>query len=224
MPRRKKEQRFNGNRPVRKSEYSPNRECYMDKRGNYVYSQWVEDGKDNWVLKPICVIPVDDAGANAEWTILLDDMDCEEDRRDNLIRKYRDPAFEAAQSRYNNGESDGDGDLVADPWDIAAYRMRQDQDIADLIEPEKDAESEDRPLMKRLLAAMDKLTPAQRDLIYDHLGACRQLEEIRRDEEERTGKRITQQAMHNRWDKIITRLCKEMGAPKPRKKRESGDE
>ena len=223
MPRRK-EQRFNENRPVRKSEYTPDRECRMDKRGNYVYSQWVEDGKGNWALKPICVIPVDNAGANAEWTIMLDDMDCEEDRQNNLIRKHRDPRFEDAQSRYNSEESDDDGDLVADPWDAVAYGMQQGQDITDLIEPEEEAGPEERPLMKRLLAAMDKLTPAQRDLIYNHLGACRQLEEIRREEEVKTGRRITQQAMHNRWDKIITRLCKEMGAPKPRKKRESADE
>lgn len=223
MPKRK-EQQFNGNRPVRKSEYAPGRECHMDKRGNYVYSQWVEDGKDNWVLKPVCVIPVADNGANAEWTIMLDDMDCEEDRQNNLIRKHRDPRFEDAQSRYNSEESDDDGDLVADPWDAVSYSMHQGQDITDLIEPDEETGPDERPLMTRLLAAMAKLTPAQRDLIYDHLGACRQLEEIRREEEERTGKRITQQAMHNRWNKIIARLCKEMGVPKPRIKREATKE
>ncbi len=223
MPRRK-EQRFNGNRPVRKSEYAPDRECHMDRHGNYVYCQWTEDGKDNWVLKPVCVIPVDDAGNNAEWTILLDDMDTEEDRRNNKIRKHRDPRFEDAQSRYNSEESDDDGDLVADPWDAVSYSMHQGQDITDLIEPDEETEPDDRPLMTRLLAAMAKLTPAQRDLIYDHLGACRQLEEIRREEEERTGKRITEQAMNNRWNKIIARLCKEMGVPKPRKKREATKE
>ena len=223
MPRRK-EQRFNGNRPVRKSEYAPDRECHMDRHGNYVYCQWTEDGKDNWVLKPVCVIPVDDAGNNAEWTILLDDMDTEEDRRNNQIRKHRDPRFEDAQSRYNSEESDDYGDLVADPWDAVSYSMHQGQDITDLIEPDEETEPDERPLMTRLLAAMAKLTPAQRDLIYDHLGACRQLEEIRREEEERTGKRITQQAMHNRWNKIIARLCKEMGVPKPRKKREATKE
>lgn len=223
MPRRK-EQRFNGNRPVRKSEYAPDRECHMDRHGNYVYCQWTEDGKDNWVLKPVCVIPVDDAGNNAEWTILLDDMDTEEDRRNNLIRKHRDPRFEDAQSRYNSEESDDDGDLVADPWDAVSYSMHQGQDITDLIEPDEETEPDERPLMTRLLAAMAKLTPAQRDLIYNHLGACRQLEEIRREEEERTGKRITQQAMNNRWNKIIARLCKEMGVPKPRKKREATKE
>lgn len=66
---------------------------------------------------------------------------------------------------------------------------------------------------------MDKLTDAQRDLIYDHLGSWKYLADIRREEEERTGQEITQQAMSNRWNKIIARGCKYFGVEKPRKRK-----
>lgn len=221
MSRRKKEQRFNGNRPVRKSEYSDNRECYMDDQGNYVYRQWVDDGKGGWVLKTVCTIPVSDDGENAEWTILLDDMDCEVDRQENLIRKHRDPGFERRLSAYNNGETDFDGDSLHDPWDDVSFAANGGRDLLDIICPDEQ-EPED-PRLIHLRAILPKLTENQRNLILDHLGMGMQLEEIRRAEEAKTGKVITQQAMYNRWNKIIARLCKEFGVAKPRKKKASAD-
>jgi hypothetical protein len=47
MPKRK-EQKFNkNNRPVRKSEFDPEREAYMSEDGGYTYCQWVEVSKGN---------------------------------------------------------------------------------------------------------------------------------------------------------------------------------
>ncbi len=223
MPKYKK-QEFNGNRPVRKSEYSEDRECYMDSRGNYVYNQWVKEGKNKWVLKPICTIPVGDNGENAEWTILLDNMDVEEDRQNNLIRKHCSSIFEEARADSATDDSEDENDLDIDPWDLIPSSTMFDQNVFNTVGSENEGfDSINRGLMTQLLSAMDKLSPAQRDLIYDHFGARRQLEEIRREEEKQTGKPISQQGMYSRWDKIMARLCKELGVPKPRKKRKNDD-
>lgn len=42
------------------------------------------------------------------------------------------------------------------------------------------------------------------------------LEDIRREEEAATGKKVTKQAVHNRWARIITKGCKHFGVKKPR--------
>ena len=209
MPR-KKEQRFIDNHPVRKSEYSADRESYMDEHGNYVYCQWQQVGNGKWELVPVCTIPVGEDGENAEWTILLDDMDCEEDRQNDAIRRNTDTGFQAAQSRH---EADGG---AADPWETEAFKRQQGKNLLDEIMPEA---KPDDPQMTALLAAMDKLTDRQRDMIYQHLGIGLFLEDIRREEETVTGKKVSQQAVSGRWDKIITRLCKELGVPKPRKRK-----
>lgn len=48
------------------------------------------------------------------------------------------------------------------------------------------------------------------------LGERKFLEEIRREEETATGKKITKQAMHNRWNKIIAKAYKYFGVEKPK--------
>lgn len=218
MPR-KKEQRFIDNRPVRKSEYSSDRESFMDGQGNYVYCQWQQASSGKWELVPVCTIPVGENGENAEWTILLDDLDCEEDRRNDAIRRNTDTEFQAVQSSHS---SHGSADVHTsrgrepDPWEAEAYRRQRGKSLLDEILL---TEEEEGPLMTALLAAMDKLTDRQRDMIYQHLGMGMFLEDIRREEENTTGKKVSQQAVSARWDKIITRLCKELGVPKPRKRK-----
>ena len=70
-----------------------------------------------------------------------------------------------------------------------------------------------------ILEFMEGLTEAQRDLDYDHLGAWKYLEDVRSEEEARTGKADTQQAISNRWNKIIAKGCKHYGVEKPRKRK-----
>lgn len=52
--------------------------------------------------------------------------------------------------------------------------------------------------------------------MYAHFGERKFLEDIRREEEAATGKKITKQAMHNRWNKIIAKACKYFGVEKPK--------
>ena len=189
MPRRK-ERQFNGNRPIRKSEFDPQRESFMDGQGNYVYCQWVEDEKGGWKLKPVAQIPVSDDGTNADWSMLLDDMDCEIDRQNNLIRK----------------------NCVRDPAEIQ-------EKICGMTEETGDSEAENSldALLRKLESALNVLNKEQINLIELHMGRMMKLEEIRRAETEATGKIITKQAMYNRWAKIIRRLRKELDIQNSRK-------
>ena len=77
--------------------------------------------------------------------------------------------------------------------------------------------------LEKLKEFIDTLQPQQADLFYQHLGACRTLEEIRLEEQERTGKAISQQAVSDRWNKILTRACKFFNVPKPRKRRKKDE-
>lgn len=73
--------------------------------------------------------------------------------------------------------------------------------------------------VQKILEFMDGLTEAQRDLVYDHLGAWKYLEDVRREEEAGTGKAVTQQTISNRWNKIIAKGCKHFGVEKPCKRK-----
>ena len=59
-------------------------------------------------------------------------------------------------------------------------------------------------------------------MLYAHLGERKFLEDIRREEEAATGKKITKQAMHNRWNKIIAKACKYFGVEKPKQTHKQG--
>ena len=76
--------------------------------------------------------------------------------------------------------------------------------------------------IEKVLAFIETLTPAQQDLLYAHLGERKFLEDIRREEEAATGKRITKQAMHNRWNKIIAKACKYFGVEKSKQAHKQG--
>lgn len=96
-----------------------------------------------------------------------------------------------------------------DPFDRIAIQMFDD-------------EASPHPDIEKVLAFIETLTPAQQDLLYAHLGEKKFLEDIRREEEAATGKKITKQAMHNRWNKIITKACKYFGVEKPKQAHKHG--
>lgn len=220
MPKRK-EQKFNkNNRPVRKSEFDPEREAYMSEDGGYTYCQWVEVSKGKWELKPTCIVNIGENEVTSEITIVLDDMDCADDRQNNQIRKHRDKVFDDQCAAYDASPADENGDKRIDPWDKASYQAAQGTDILDQIFPE------DKPVdarMEKLLALMDGLTEEQRNLIYDHLGARKQFTQIAAEETERKGKPVSRQAISNRWDRILAKLCKGFGVPKPVRRNDNKD-
>lgn len=206
MPRRK-EQRFNENRrPIRKSEFAPDRECYMDAQGNYTYNQWVQQSNGRWELVPVCTARIGEDGVTSDLTIVLDDMDCEEDRQNNLIRKHRDSAFEAQRAAYEADQADEDGDKRRDPWECVSRQAHEGTDLLDAIFPD---EKPVDPRMAKLLELMDTLTNDQRELIYAHLGQGKYFEEIAAEQN------VGRTAISNRWDRIIAKLCRGFGVEKP---------
>ncbi len=221
MPKRK-EQKFNAdNRPVRKSEFDPKRECYMDGDGNYTYNTWVQQPNGLWELKPVYTAKIGEKDVTSEITIVLDDMDCADDCANNQIRKHRDKVFDEQCVAYDADFSDENGDKRIDPWDKASYQAAQGTDILDQIFP-VDKPSDAR--MERLLELMTGLTEEQRDLIYDYLGARKQFTQIAAEESERKGKPVSRQAISNRWDRIFAKLCKGFGFPKPVRRNDNKDE
>lgn len=211
MPKYKKQEFTEDGRPIRKSDYTEDRDCYMDEHGNYVYTTWVMENK-RWVRKVLATIPFEEMHGETSWTIVLDDIDCDQDRSDDRYRKLVDPEFRARQASYSAGETDANGDEYSDPLDEVAYALQRGTDPAAILTDEPEPES---PKDAQVDAVMDKLTKAQRDLIFDHVGMGKKLEDIRREEEERTGKTVTQQAVSNRWKKIKNRFGRELGMEVP---------
>lgn len=211
-----KEQKFNENgTPVRKSEYSEDRECFMDGNGNYVYNSWVRQPNGKYRLEPVCIAKIGEEGVSAEYTILLDDMDCEDDRKNEAIRKNRDGSYEAAVTDYENDCLDDDGDKKVHPLDKATFKARQFNDLGDLLYGDKAPED---PRIAQLREFMDKLmTEDQWDLFYEHLGLNKGFTEIAEEESLRLNKKVTRQAIQNRWNKIIAKLCKAFGVPIPKR-------
>lgn len=221
MPK-KKEQKFNEkNRPVRKSEFDPEREAFMSKDGGYTYNQWVQQPNGLWELKPTCTINIGEDEVTSEVTIVLDDMDCADDRANNQIRKHRDKVFEEQRAAYEADPTDENGDKRVDPWDKASYQAMRGTDILDQIFPENKPTD---TRMEKLLELMAGLTEEQRDLIYDHLGARKQFTQIAAEESERKGKTVTRQAISNRWDRILAKLCKGFNVPKPVRRKDKDNE
>ncbi len=199
----------------RTSHYREDRKNYMTEDG-YTYWRWDEDlQKEIPVHIGLGEEYIDPDGTvrtiDREILILIDSIDHDEDVREETEERNRDVVFADKVVRHelvgNTGEN------AKNPWDTIADPNADSFSIL----YEEDAPVDEKVL--KILEFMDKLTDAQRDLIYDHLGAWKYLEDIRREEEARTGKEITQQAMSNRWNKIIARGCKYFGVEKPRKRR-----
>lgn len=139
--------------------------------------------------------------------LLGDDEDVEQDE----YERHTDKVFSDRLARYERSGKSGED--VVNPWDeIEDIKS----DPFTLLFPE-DAPMDEK--VAAILEFMEGLTEAQRDLVYDHLGAWKYLEDVRREEEARTGKTVTQQAISNRWNKIIAKGCKHFGVEKSRKRK-----
>ena len=138
-------------------------------------------------------------------------IDHDEDVEQDEYERHTDKVFSDRLARYERSGKSGED--VVNPWDeIEDIKS----DPFTLLFPE-DAPMDEK--VAAILEFMEGLTEAQRDLVYDHLGAWKYLEDVRREEEARTGKTVTQQAISNRWNKIIAKGCKHFGVEKSRKRK-----
>ena len=175
---------------------------YLDTDGTYVFTRDVKHG-NLWEKEVVARIKPDDYPDGAEIIIALSDMDYNEDCQAEDLNNHMDKVF---QKKLLAFESAADDTQLIDPWEEIAV-----DDI-----PEEIPENEYGAKVREFILT---LQPQQKELFYKHLGQSRSLEELRLEEQERTGKRISQQAYSNRWNKILIRACSFFGVPKPRKRK-----
>ena len=189
----------------------PNTNCYLDANGCYVFTRDVKVA-GHWEKEEVLRFNPDDYPNGTEIILALTECDRDEDEQEETLNEHIDKVFQKRLGRYENAADDTQ---LVDPWEEVAYEHGGD-DLFDQIFPETMPVGE---RMEKLEAFISTLQPQQVDLVYQHLGARRTLEELRLEEQERTGKPVSQQAFSDRWNKILTRACKFFGVPKPRKRR-----
>jgi len=198
---------------TRRSTYNANRSCYLSKDGKfYCYEVWDPDGRRNVTQK--LEIGKD---LSVELTILLDDYDHDWDLQDRRESENADYSFQNQQKR----QADDD---FEDGFDTPP--------IENIADPKADIEAqlfpEDKPVDSRVAKAEKfvetELSEDQRNLFYAHMGEKKFLEDIRREEEAASGKKVTKQAVHNRWDRILTKACKHFNVEKPKQEHRKKDE
>lgn len=189
----------------------PNTNCYLDADGCYVFTRDVKVA-GHWEKQEVLRFNPGDYPDGAEIILALTESDRDEDEREEALNEHTDKVFQKRLSRYENA---GDDTQLVNPWEEVAY-AQSGKDLFDQLFPDEIPVDE---RMGKLEAFIATLQPQQVDLVYQHLGARRTLEELRLEEQERTGKPVSQQAFSDRWNKILTRACKFFGVPKSRKRK-----
>ena len=183
----------------RKSNFNPNRTCYLTADGKYYcYERWDDDAK--------CVVTQRlEVGKDLslELTIMLDESDHDMDLQDRYESELRDSLFDA---KVNSYKADPDNEDAVDPWDTLADKSGSPED-AMFVEPETE-----NPQVAQVRRIIDEeCTESQRDFFFEHFGEGTQLEEMRQAEAEQTGKLPSSAAMTNRKNKIIDKVAKSFG-------------
>ena len=97
----------------RRSHFNDARDSYIDKDGNYVYTQWVKVGK-NYERRVVDIIPL--TAENRDIIILLDGSDHDMDLGDEYEEKHRD----YGTGNRRQADPDSDSDFHDDPIDQVA--------------------------------------------------------------------------------------------------------
>ena len=193
----------------------PNSNCYLDTDGSYVFTQDVQRG-NRWEKEEVFRFHPDDFPNGAEIILALSEGDRAEDEQADVAHEHTDKVF---QKKLGTFESAGNDSQVLNPWDEVAFD-HGGRDVHDAAFPEEETMD---PRLAEAEAFIDTLEPQQVDLLYAHLGERKYLEDIRREMEEETGKKVTQQALSNRWNKIVAKGCRYFGVEKPRKRKRRGE-
>ena len=197
-----------------KSHYNDDRDSYIDKNGNYVYTQWVKVGK-SYERRVVDIIPLTEE--NRDIIILLDGSDHDMDLQDRYAAENADYGMENRKQRQADGsQTDGDDDQTFDSDPMESIADPQ-ADVMKTLFPD---DTQGNPLVMQVEEFIEThLKPAQQDMIYGHLGEGKYLENLRREENERTGKEVKKAAYHDRWDRIIQKGCRYFGVEKPKQQK-----
>ena len=132
-----------------------------------------------------------------------------EDLNDRYENELKDPLFE---SKVNSFKDNSDSYEAIDPWDTIADEGNSLEDIL-FAEPE--------PVNPKVVEVHrvieEECTENQKDLFYSYYGMDIQLEELRKEETEQTGKAVTKQAFTNRKNKIIDKVAKALGTERAKR-------
>ena len=188
----------------RKSHFNSNRDSYLDEQGNYVYTRWVKRYNGNWEREVVATIPFTDETRDIIIFLDADDHGFDLDERyeeENADYGFRNKC-KNAKKRDDDLEFDTDPiEQLPDPASIAS----------------DDEPVQENPMIDEIADFIrTELTEEQQNLLFAHLGEGRFLEDIRREEEDATGKKVTKQAVHNRWNRIVAKTCKHFGVDKPK--------
>ena len=197
-----------------KSHYNDDRDSYIDKNGTYVYTQWVKVGK-SYERRVVDIIPLTEE--NRDIIILLDGSDHDMDLQDRYAAENADYGMENRKQRQADGsQTDGDDDQTFDSDPMESIADPQ----ADVMKTLFSDDTQGNPLVMQVEEFIEThLKPAQQDMIYGHLGEGKYLEDLRREENERTGKEVKKAAYHDRWDRIIQKGCRYFGVEKPKQQK-----
>lgn len=193
----------------RKSNYNPNRTCYLTADGKYYcYECWDYDAK--------CVVTQKlEVGKDLslEFTLYLDQSDHDMDLNDRYQDELRDSLFDAKIKSYKSNLDDED---AIDPWDTLADKSGSPEDILF-------AESEtENPQVTQVRKVIDEnCTESQQNFFFEHFGMGKQLEEMRQAEAEQAGRLPSSQAMTNRKNKIVDKAAKALGVERIKRRKSS---
>lgn len=193
----------------RKSNYNPNRTCYLTADGKYYcYECWDYDAK--------CVVTQKlEVGKDLslEFTLYLDQSDHDMDLNDRYQDELRDSLFDAKIKSYKSNPDDED---AIDPWDTLADKSSSPEDILF-------AESEtENPQVTQVRKVIDEnCTESQQNFFFEHFGMGKQLEEMRQAEAEQAGRLPSSQAMTNRKNKIVDKAAKALGVERIKRRKSS---
>ena len=191
---------------TRKSYYNPKRRSFVTEDGKLAYIFWDPEANKETTF----YYEIGKDGITEELAILIDEDDHRQDLQERYDREKADYDFQNKQRHHDEDEQE----FAQNPVESLLANGADPQEI---LFPEDETPNE---LLFLLMEAMDKLTDAQKNLVFDRYGAMKQLEEIRQEEIAETGREVSQQAVSNRWKKIIARLCKELGVEVPKKRKE----
>lgn len=187
-----------------------NTTSYLGADGCYYYTGNKDNGGNE--KKVLFRFDPNDYENGAEIILVLDEMDRYEDEQEDAINSHIDKVFLEKLCRHECCEDEGQ---FSDPWDSVAF-ANGDRDLFSYIFPDENPTDEQ---LEKLEAFIQTLQPQQIDLIYQHYGAQRTLQELRLEEQECTGKTISQQAYSDRLRKIQDRICKHLGVARPQKRK-----
>ena len=138
-------------------------------------------------------------GVTEKWLAYLRAEDAAITEQEDYQRKHLDYGYQNALAYYER-----------DPENTAEHPMNQFQDPnADIFRILYPEEAEDSPLLAETKNAIQLLSDAQKDLIYELYGLCRTINEIAHEQG------VTKTAIQNRRNKIVNRIKKIIETQKP---------